>query len=385
MNIVSQTDSKERSTILLVDDEPEINNMFKMMFELEGFNCSTSTSAIQVLKEINRINPDIILSDINMPGVDGFAFRAQVLSDESLKDIPFVFLTSKEDDQSTLMGYKQSIDGYIPKSTNQMVIVEKVKAILESQNKHKQKAACEVFKAAKEISSDLFPQTPPDLSGIKFSHFHIPYKGIPGGDFIDYVSITDDIHAVIVGDVMGKKWGAWFLTFAFISYLRSSIRSHILGSKSLDPAEILRAVNESVFIDTRLANYLTAVSLVIIDLKKNNITYSGAGDLPMLHVKKDTGVISYTSGGISLGIQQDGLYDTTSVDLNRGDLFLLYTDGVTETIDESGMQFGINGFKNCLTGFSVEDNITEVVKKVLEKYSGNNFIDDVTLLAIDIK
>ena len=64
----------------------------------------------------------------------------------------------------------------------------------------------------------------PKLKGFKINHWHQPFQGIPGGDFLDYFTLDENRVAVILGDVMGKKWGAWYFAFAYASYVRSAMR-----------------------------------------------------------------------------------------------------------------------------------------------------------------
>lgn len=93
--------------------------------------------------------------------------------------------------------------------------------------------------AADSITMEVVPKSAPQFDGFNIQHWYVPYKGTPGGDFIDYFSISDDKLAIILGDIMGKQWGAWFFAFAFIGYIRSSIRVVLENDSELTTGDLL--------------------------------------------------------------------------------------------------------------------------------------------------
>jgi sigma-B regulation protein RsbU (phosphoserine phosphatase) len=362
----------------VVDDEPKISEMFKTLFELEGFTCFTANDADTAMDQTLNIKPDLILSDITMPNVDGFEFRRRVLSSNEISKIPFVFLTSNNNDSFILNGYDLAAEDYILKSTNPTIILKKINAIFTSIAKVKDTTVGELSNAAKEIGSELIPEESPSFEGCLISKVHIPYQGIPGGDFVDFIKLNEDSMAVVVGDIMGKKWDAWFINFAFISYIRSSIRYELENSDSFNPAAILQSVNKSIIADTRLSNFFINVSLVIIDKKMNAIHYSGAGDLPLIQKSKTSDVTFHFSEGINLGIKENGFYNSTKINLETGDTFYIYTDGIIEVSGQSKELLGTNGLKTIIEKKSSVKDIVESVRL----FSDDQFDDDLTLVSI---
>ena len=80
----------------------------------------------------------------------------------------------------------------------------------------------------------------------------MPFEGIPGGDFVDYFNIDDEHLAIILGDVMGKKWGAWYFAFAYAGYVRTALRGVLQSSQKHSPSVILSEVNKSVYKDAKV-------------------------------------------------------------------------------------------------------------------------------------
>lgn len=114
--------------VLIVEDDKELNSIISTYFSQENFEVVTALDAITALKIIENEKFDIILSDIMMPLLDGFAFAKKVRSKD--KNIPFVFMSARDDKPSKQLGYEIGIDDYITKPFDIDELVMKVKAIL---------------------------------------------------------------------------------------------------------------------------------------------------------------------------------------------------------------------------------------------------------------
>ena len=88
---------------------------------------------------------------------------------------------------------------------------------MNSISKERQKVVSELNHAAESLRAKVVPDTEPEFKGFLINHWHLPYHGIPGGDFIDYFHMDDEHFAIILGDVMGKKWGAWYFAPCFVA------------------------------------------------------------------------------------------------------------------------------------------------------------------------
>lgn len=370
----------KKKKILIVDDELVMSDMFKSLLELEGFVCFTANDVPTAMALVIKIKPDLIISDIMMPEIDGFEFRKQLLQNKELQNIPFVFLTSNSSETFLLKGYNLDIENYIPKTTSLTIVIKKVESIFQSAAKNELATVNELTNAAKKVRTELMPDTVPQLPNLEISQIHVPYKGIPGGDFIDYISFNDDLHAIVVADIMGKEWNAWFVKFAYVSYLRSAIRYKIENSTKNDPAEVLEFVNECLLHDTNLTNYFITVSLIILDSKNNTILYSGAGDLPLIQKTQNSEIILHQSEGINLGLKENGYYNTIEIKMQKGDSFLIYTDGLIEATDKNNEQFGLEGLINTL------ENKPEVILgdifDTVKDFAEEEIDDDLTMIAI---
>src|SRR5690606_28072298 len=181
----------------------------------------------------------------------------------------------------------------------------------------------------------------PVIDGFEIKQWHIPYKGIPGGDFIDYFRIDENNLAILLGDVMGKKWGAWYFAFAYAGYVRTSLRGILQNAEKFSPSDILNKVNRAVYNDSKISEVFTTLSVLIIDKKSGVINYSGAGDVPLiLKNSASNEVKQIQSKGLLLGFVEKGDYQDIEIVLNKDDILFLITDGIIETRNADGEMFG---------------------------------------------
>ncbi len=373
--------NKYSGKILLVEDEFNIAKLFMHNLNKAGFDCEHANNGVEGLKLAREIKPDLIISDIMMPVMDGFEFRRELLKDPELKSIPFVFLTAKGSEEDILKGFDLEIEDYIIKTSSPKVVIAKVSAILKSLEKERVKVVDEVQKAADSMIATVVPDSPPKFPNLEIKQWYLPFKNVPGGDFIDYFSIDEDKLIVILGDVMGKRWGAWYFAVAYAGYVRSAARFVIESSRNYNPSEILQKINQAVYKDERISEVFITLSIVIVDVKNKTAKYSGAGDLPIIF--KTSNQAKYIqSSGLLLGFTELGQYEDHEVNLTGGDEIILLTDGFTESRNKKGEQFGQERLLNYLNSLSSDEDTLESLKKEIMNFTDGELEDDVSVVYI---
>ncbi len=382
-NLEEATTQAEVSKVLLVDDDLSLARLFQYNLNKAGLNCYIATSAEEGLKIVKENPPDIIISDIMMPIIDGYEFRRMLMADSQLRQIPFIFLTSKGDENDVLDGYDMGIADYVIKTAGPRIVVAKVSAILKSLGKERQKAVSELHSAADRMRAKVVPDEPTFFKGFDIRQWHVPFQGIPGGDFIDYVPLDENNLAVVLGDVMGKKWGAWYFAYAYAGYVRSALRVELQNTKEYKANEILQHVNNSVYQDAKISEVFATLSILILNSENRTVKYSGAGDLPIFYKPADTDeVIRVQSKGNLLGFSADGFYNEEVIKLNENDQLFLITDGVLESRNADGAQFGIDGLSNVIKSITPTDDPIQIITKEFISFTGNRFEDDISLISI---
>lgn len=323
--------------ILLVDDSPFMLAMLANAFEKESFIVIKAASAVEALSILDSHQTDIILSDYEMPKMNGFDFRQKLLQNPATKDIPFVFLTTHKENELVMRGLSelQAVD-FINKDTPLPVIISKLDNLLSTVRQKQAHAVEELRKAAEAINVKSIPVKAPAFKNFEVNFWHQPYHGYPGGDFIDFIKINDRYTYIILGDVMGKKWIAWFFTFSYLSYIRATVRFLVLDGKT-EPAYILQKINQVICKDEVLKDVLSGLSLLLVDEQSNTVSYAGAGDVPLLYYKAaEDELTTVKTGGLLLGLFNDAAYDAKTITMKSGDRLLIFSDGVIDFTTDNG-------------------------------------------------
>ncbi|MCC8407408.1 fused response regulator/phosphatase [Mucilaginibacter sp. UR6-1] len=372
----------KENKILLVDDNLLFLNIMVQAFKKTGWECYTAYSAAQAIEKLRLNVPDIILSDYEMPGMNGIEFRQSLMKLDGLKDIPFVFLTSLSDKETIEQGLDLQAIDFIIKDTPINVIISKLNNILLTVNKQRELSTLEVQNAAKALNIKSIPQKTPQINGISVDFWHHAYHDVPGGDFIDFIQVNQRFTFIVLGDIMGKKWMAWYFTFGYLSYVRSAVRFATL-SNEFSPANILQKVNSIICLDDVLQDILSSLSLILIDTETGIVNYAGAGDLPLLHYKAHDAILEQVStDGLLLGMFADVAYTEQKIVLNKNDQLFIFTDGMIDMAHEAGVKTDYEGFKQKLAGLLAQGINFDEIKKRLFNLSPDIVVDDQSIINI---
>ena len=369
--------------IMLVDDDDSLIRIFEYNLTRAGYECVIASSAEEALFKMKTFIPDLIISDIMMPETDGFQFRKELLNDDRLKTIPFVFLTAKGEEEDILEGYELGINDYVVKTAGPKLVVAKVNAILKSLGKERSRVVTELHAAADSLHDKVVPDSAPDFKGFDIKYWHKPYQGIPGGDFIDFFPLNENNLAVILGDVMGKKWGAWFFAFAYAGYVRTALRMVLQNSNKFSPGKILTQVNKSVYEDAKISEVFATLSIMVINNKTKTIKYAGAGDLPVLYKNSAKGSIrKIISSGSLLGFNPKEDFNDFEISMQPGDFVLMLTDGVTDLRDKEMTPLQTDGLIEILKKINTDSNPLQGIVKGINDFSDKNYEDDISLISV---
>ena len=198
------------------------------------------------------------------------------------------------------------------------------------------------LQVAREIQVGLLPDQPPQVKGYEFFDFYAAAREV-GGDYYDYFSLPDGRCAVVVGDVAGKGVSAALL----MAKLASEMRVHLAGG--LSPLEIFEKLNASYNTQTAHWRFVTLV-LAIVDPQRHSVQIVNAGHMrPILRNLEGTlRELGNDETGLPLGVLPDYAYQVFELNLEVGDLVVMYSDGVSDALSEDGEQFGIHGLHNSL-------------------------------------
>ncbi len=240
-----------------------------------------------------------------------------------------------------------------------------------------QKAFEDELAIARRIQKTFLPKVNPQLPGFDIAGVNIPSEAV-GGDYYDFINIVENQIGVAIGDVSGKGIGAALIMAAFRASLKAEIRNNYAIRT------IFGKVNSLLFESIERANYVTAV-YGVLDTKNRVFTFSNAGHNPPLLLKSNGEVIELYEGGLVLGMFPDSIYEERPIYIDRGDILLFYTDGVTEAQDIDDREFGTERLKKLVLELR-ENNANEIIISIIDavrKYKGlNQPLDDLTMILI---
>ncbi|MDZ4858128.1 MAG: diguanylate cyclase [Candidatus Hydrogenedentes bacterium] len=117
-------------TVLVVEDDVHTAELLSYTLSSAGFQVFTAASGPDALKKLEIVTVDLIVSDVMMPHMDGFALRERIVNDPILKDIPFVFLTAKGTSEDQIRGLSSGVDEYVTKPFDPQVLIARIHAVL---------------------------------------------------------------------------------------------------------------------------------------------------------------------------------------------------------------------------------------------------------------
>lgn len=253
------------------------------------------------------------------------------------------------------------------------------KTILE-----KQKLDCDL-NIAKDIQHMLLPKKSPVVDNWDIGVLSKTAMEI-GGDYYDFIDVGKDKIGVAIADVSGKSVpGALVMTMT-----RSVLRSKAIGVHSA--SSVIMATNELICQDIEPDMFISLVYL-IIDTKQNSVTYARAGHEPViLYHAKETACELIKPEGMVLGISCDPLFNNSlkevSFQMHPGDIIVLYTDGITEAVNDKREEFGLTNLLEAIK-ISSSGTASDIVNNIVERI--NRFTgdmpqrDDITLVVMKMK
>lgn len=224
---------------------------------------------------------------------------------------------------------------------------------------------------ARMIQSALLPLSHPSLPGYRIEGNCVQVRAV-GGDWYDYVPIDDHRVGIILGDVCGKGMAAALL----MSATRSIVRRNIAGGGS--PSDVLRGVNASLLADFPPGRFVTLI-YAVLDAGRHTLTFANAGHLPPVVRRGADCSCVPTDSGLPLGIFESD-FSEGHIEMDRGSSVVLYTDGIIETTDAAGNEYGIGRLSRALdTDVPSAQGLTN---DVIGYSGGQSLADDATVVLL---
>jgi len=374
--------------ILVVDDEPDLEPLvlqrMRRHIRANEYEFVFASDGVEALEKLNA-DPtiDMVLSDINMPKMDGLTLLQQLPGvDPNLRA---VIVSAYGDMDNIRTAMNRGAFDFVTKPIDfddlKITIARTLEHLAEWRealsSRDQLVALQNELSIASQLQQSILPDIPPVTHGCEVSANMEPARNV-GGDFYDYLHM-DGYVGLVVADVSDKGIPASM----FMMSSRTALKGAAIGLR--EPEMVLAEVNNQLQQDNPTFMFVTLV-YALFNPDSGLLTYSSAGHDPPLLIKSDGAVTELPhTKGVALGIAPDVEYTQESVTLAPGDTVVLFTDGITEAMNADNQQFGLDRlielFKNQPPESAAAANAA--VFECVRAFAGDApQSDDITCLAL---
>ena len=239
------------------------------------------------------------------------------------------------------------------------------------------------LETARQIQSFILPQEMPQIDGLTTAARYVPMVAL-AGDFYDFLVIDQKRLGILVADVSGHGVPASLVaSMVKIAFAAQSLHAD-------DPVQVLTGINRTLC--GKLESDFVTAGYVYVDTTEGRIVYSSAGHMPLLLWRRsDQKIYELWEKGVILGQLEEAVFQNAAMQIEPGDRFIIYTDGIIEASNAAGELFGWERFKEFIrTNASLSVNqFADKLIQDLSKYTGKgaeaSLDDDLTLVVVDVE
>ncbi len=381
--------------ILSVDDEQDLeilmNQKFRSKIRKGIYEFHFANNGLEALsKLVEYPDIDIILCDINMPEMDGLTLLSKIneLKNPSLKTIMVSAYGDMDNIRSAMNGgafdfATKPIDFTDLEQTIEKA-VEQIKFIRKAQQEHDQLVSIQNdLDTARKIQQSILSTDFDTGNDPRYEIFAVMNAAkMVGGDFYDFFSIDEDNLGFLVADVSDKGIPAAIYMAVSHTIMRAT------ALKGLSPAECMSYTNNLLGKGNVESMFVTAF-YGMLDLKSGILTYTNAGHNPPYALKGSGELITIEpTEDLVVGVIDGITYHEKEIELEKGDQLFLFTDGVTEAVNNKGDLYTELRLESALKNaqnLSVGELVNRISKDLSQFTDGAAQSDDITMMAVSFK
>ena len=325
---------RREEVILVIDDDRGSRRMLLRALGEAGYACRESASGVEALEMLHAEAPSLLLLDFDMPELNG----AEVLSrlredaDPAIAQLPAIMLTGFGGRATEVHCLEAGANDFVTKPINLPVLRARIDTQLRLQSLRRQlqqqndeleawrKDLERDLAAARLTQRSLIPQKPPLLPGWEVAAVYRPVIQV-GGDIYGWLRMTDGRTLFWIADATGHGAAAALLTTL------AKLLFHHGSGEHARPAEIMEAVNNDFRSIFGARSFMTAMC-VALEAQTGCASVVGAGHPPLIVARRAGAAELVTSIAPPLGLLEKSHFEETTIALQPGDGFLLYTDGL---------------------------------------------------------
>jgi sigma-B regulation protein RsbU (phosphoserine phosphatase) len=378
---------------LIADDEPDILTALRLLLKNDGYEPETVSSPAAVLEAIEQRQFDVVLMDLNYArdttsGREGIDLISRIHAlDPSL---PIVVMTAWATVDLAVEAMRRGVRDFVQKPWENARLLQtlrkqvkhaRARRTLDERVAQGRKTDAQLKRElieARELQENLLTNPSLTVPGVQIAIKWQPATTV-GGDYVAAFEIDDENAALCVADVVGKGLPAALLMSNFQAAMKSLVFQY------LSPAEVSTRLNRVLYSNIPLHKFITAF-YGVVNIPRRTLTYTNAGHNPPLVVHADGECVRLDTGGSVLGAFEDLDYEQGEIQLSGGDRVLLFTDGLSEAVDENNEQFGEQRLCDllCEHRHRTPEELKDIVFDAVAEFCGRNFCDDVALMIVAV-
>jgi sigma-B regulation protein RsbU (phosphoserine phosphatase) len=240
----------------------------------------------------------------------------------------------------------------------------------------------EELNIAKDLQVSMLPLECPEVKGFEIAAFSESAREV-GGDFYDFIEISDDQLGVVIGDVTGKSVSGALVMSASRSIFR------MLGEEKLTVNESMIRANRRTKKDIKTGMFV-ALLYAVLGSSDKSVTLCSAGQTqPVFRsaTSGETRLVETRGDSFPLGILEDANYEDTRLQLEAGDKVVLYTDGIVEAMNDKAELFGFDRLLDIIkdSRSQTADSLLQEIKSKVNEFAGNApQHDDITVIVVSV-
>ena len=370
-------------TVLTIDDEAPIRYLVSAFLERGGYRVIEAEDGMQGLQLAIEEEVDVILLDVNMPGMSGRDVVQRLKSDPRTRQIPVIMLSAQAQFTDKVAGLDAGADEYVAKPVEGTELIARVHAMVRLRELQEELVRLEKERHdrqlafASDVQRGLLPSETPKLQELEHAVRYQPCESV-GGDFYDYIDAPDGSRYLIIGDAEGHGVSASIL----MARAGAFVRAVLMGSEISGPGELLTQVNRLMYHD-HSSSTLLPMMCFSFDLDEMTMRYASAGhEGAVLYRAGQDECTALDSTGPVLGAIGYSDYSVMEFSLHENDIVACFTDGLIEGINRDEEPFGLARVQGLLRAYA-SDPTEEIADRVVSSWSEHTdgkVEDDVTLL-----
>ena len=373
----------DQSTILVAEDQEHVREALAMLLRGHGYSVTLCSSPKEALAAAERQPPDLAMVDMNYQRDSTSGFEGLQLI-ERLRQadgtVPIIALTAWGNVDLAVSAMKHGASDFIEKPWRNDSLLEKVFSLTSrvKQLRSSQRISDHEREDAHQLQTRIVPTRHVVAEGIELFGESTP-AGVVGGDYFGVWQPTSDSLHFCVADVSGKGTpGAMIaaMLYASVSTL----------SASNDSPDLILGKVETILCNQLGEGHYVTIFYGVLDIKTRVLNFVNAGHCPPVLRHSGGSVELLSSTRPVLGLILDAGFRSERLRLYPGDRLLLYTDGVTEAINDAGEEFGADRLARLLEYLpngSLPEQYGNIMNSV-RSYADGNFGDDATLMLISV-